>query len=95
MARHGLELVRVEQLTTHGGSNRYWLRRAGAVALDASVGRVLAEEEARGLLDPEVWQEFREQSLAAIVGLRSWLDARRATGHASPPSAPPRRATPC
>ena len=76
----GLELVRVEQLSTHGGSNRYWLTRAGARPVDASVGEVVAGELEAGLLSPEVWEEFAERSRAAISGLRSWLDERRAAG---------------
>jgi hypothetical protein len=72
-ARYGLELVRVDQLPTHGGSNRYWLARAGAHPLDDSVARVLADEAQRGLLDPAVWTSFADDSRSAVEGLRSWL----------------------
>ena len=77
---HGLELVRVDQLATHGGSNRYWIRRSGDP--DASVARTLAGETRAGLFDAAVWQSFAERSEAAIEGLRGWLDERAASGRA-------------
>lgn len=76
----GLELVRVERLTTHGGSNRYWLTRAGARPVDASVAATIDEEVAAGLLKEELWTSFAAGSRAAIDGLRHWLDQKRAEG---------------
>jgi len=76
--RHGLTLVRVESLPTHGGSNRYWLAREGTPPLDASVEKAIAEELAGGLLDPGTWEEFGVASRAAVQGLRDWLDERAA-----------------
>lgn len=51
---HGLEVYRVEELPTHGGSLRVWVAPAGTRRVDPSVGRVLEEEEAMGMrtLDP-------------------------------------------
>ena len=76
----GLELVRVEQLTTHGGSNRYWLTRVGTNPVDLSVDEVVRAELAAGLLSPVLWDDFAARSRAAIDGLRDWLDERRAAG---------------
>jgi len=73
--RHGLELVRVERLPTHGGSNRYWLRRTGVEAVDASVRITVAEEISAGLLDPATWEQFRDRSQIAIANFRYWLDS--------------------
>jgi hypothetical protein len=39
---HGLELIHVEHLPTHGGSNRYWLSRSRV--MDDSVGLTLDAE---------------------------------------------------
>ncbi|MGA9748081.1 MAG: class I SAM-dependent methyltransferase [Nocardioides sp.] len=80
VARHGLELVRVEQLTTHGGSNRYWLTPAGSRPVHESVGLTIAHELESGLLDPDLWERFAATSTSAIDGLRAWLDERRAAG---------------
>ena len=78
VSEHGLDLVRVDQLPTHGGSNRYWIRRTGEP--DASVVRTLAEEARLGLFDDRLWQAFAARSHAAIDGLRDWLDERAAAG---------------
>jgi 2-polyprenyl-3-methyl-5-hydroxy-6-metoxy-1,4-benzoquinol methylase len=75
---HGLDLVRIDQLPTHGGSNRYWIRRTGDP--DASVARTLEEESRAGLFDVELWKSFAARSHAAIDGLRDWLLERSAAG---------------
>jgi len=80
VAEAGLELVRVERLTTHGGSNRYWIARAGSRPVDDSVAATIAEELEGGLLSEPTWREFSSRSRAAIDGLRSWLDERHAAG---------------
>ena len=74
VARHGLELVRVETLPTHGGSYRYWIVREGQRTLEASVGDAISSELAAGLLTHAAWADFAQRSRATIDGLRSWLD---------------------
>lgn len=76
----GLELFRVERLPTHGGSNRYWLGRSGRNGVEPSVGATMAAELGAGLLDPRAWTSFRSESLGAVAGFRTWLDAARASG---------------
>jgi hypothetical protein len=78
--RHALELVRVEELPTHGGSYRYWLAREGAQSVDPSVAAIIEREVEQGLLLPQAWQEFAQRSRQTISGLRSWLDERSAAG---------------
>ena len=75
---HGLDLVRVDQMPTHGGSNRYWIRRNGVP--DASVEQVLADERAKGLFDEAQWAGFAARSRAAIEGLGAWLVERAEAG---------------
>jgi hypothetical protein len=74
VARHGLELVRVEDLPTHGGSYRYWIVPRGARPVEPSVDAAIARELAAGLLSEAAWTGFSERSRSAINGLRSWLD---------------------
>jgi hypothetical protein len=80
--RHGLELVRVQELPTHGGSNRYFLRHSGA-PIGTSVEETVANELARGLLLPSAWQRFAQASSAAVEGLRRWLEKQRRVEHAT------------
>jgi hypothetical protein len=75
---HGLDIVHVEQLPTHGGSNRYWLSRHRQA--DKSVADTLQTERDAGLFDPAVWRGFAGRAMESIDGLRSWLLARRKAG---------------
>ena len=80
VAAHGLQLVDVEDLTTHGGSYRYTIVKRGARAQDDSVGRAIDRELSGGLLSPDAWRAFAERSRATISGLREWLDQRTSAG---------------
>src|SRR5690349_14356844 len=75
---HGLDLVHVDQTSTHGGSNRYRLSRTRQP--DASVEAVLDDERRGGLFDPTEWRDFASRSQAAIAGLRTWLTDCQASG---------------
>jgi hypothetical protein len=75
---HGLTLMRVEQLPTHGGSNRYWLGRA--VESEVSVEATMDAEIRSGLLAREHWDSFALRANRAINGLRDWLLQRRDAG---------------
>lgn len=77
--QHGLELVGVEELPTHGGSNRYLLRPASAASPSGSVEATRELERRVGLFDPNLWQSFAARSRTAIAGLREWLVDRERT----------------
>jgi hypothetical protein len=75
---HGLKLFRVEQLPTHGGSNRYWLSKTREVEL--SVQTILDQELKLGLFEPLNWNEFAARAESSISGLRNWFIERRNAG---------------
>lgn len=75
---HGLNLVHIDQLPTHGGSNRYWLSRSQAI--DRSVSDTLEAEKQAGLFSPTEWAAFAGRAGAAIQGLRSWFLDRKQAG---------------
>lgn len=75
---HGLDLIHVDQLPTHGGSNRYWLSRSGII--DETVAATLETELDAGLFDPNAWKAFARRSNEAIEGLRKWFNDRRLAG---------------
>lgn len=75
---HGLDLVHVDNLPTHGGSNRYWLSRSRKI--DDSVIATLETEKRSGLFDPKEWVEFADRAKASIEGLRQWLLERKQAG---------------
>jgi hypothetical protein len=75
---HGLELVHVDQLPTHGGSNRYWLRRS--VLPDETVQTTLESELEAGLFDPREWNAFAARAFTSIEQLRSWFIDKKQAG---------------
>lgn len=75
---HGLDLVHVDQLMTHGGSNRYWLSRSRTP--DETVSATLEAEKQAGLFDPTEWNAFANRARTAIEGLRVWLSERKQAG---------------
>jgi hypothetical protein len=77
----GLELVRVEELPTHGGSYRYWIIPQGQGDDDGSVASAIAHERKAGLLSPELWSNFATRTHATLEGLTTWLHERRAAGN--------------
>ncbi len=74
LARHGLAVVDVERLPTHGGSLRVMARQAPAEA-SAAVVALRAEEAARGLHSDAFYQGFEARVRQVLDGLRAWLAA--------------------
>ena len=75
---HGLELVHVDHLPTHGGSNRYWLSRSQIA--DETVSTTLEAEKRAGLFAPDEWGAFATRARSAIEGLRAWFLERKRNG---------------
>lgn len=74
---HGLNLVHVDQLPTHGGSNRYWLSRSQTA--DETVHATLEAEMRVGLFESSEWDAFAARARAAIESLREWfIESKRA-----------------
>jgi len=69
----GLCMYDVEHISTHGGSNRYWLSLPGAYAVAPSVSGALAQEAEKGLTTSKLWHEFRSRSNQVLLDLRAWL----------------------
>lgn len=80
VALHGLELFRVEHLSTHGGSYRYWMAPRGSMPVEPSVQAVVEAELSCGLLGSDLRNAFEQRSRAAIEGLRDWFSERSTVG---------------
>ena len=79
-ARHGLTLFDVEEVPTHGGSLRVYLRHAanGALPIADSVDAMLLTENRARLNDIETYRRFGENVVACKDALVEFLhDARR------------------
>jgi len=81
-ASHGLTVVEVEELHTHGGSLRVHARRTEAAdAIDPSVSRVLQAERAAGLDRVETYAAFQRSVLTAKRELLRFLITAKRQGH--------------
>ncbi|AFY29378.1 class I SAM-dependent methyltransferase [Cyanobium gracile] len=83
----GLMVLDAEQITTHGGSLRVWLARAGESAARAqtiaereAVDKVLSDEIAAGLTTVEAYVRCQERALEAKFALLEYLLAARRSG---------------
>jgi SAM-dependent methyltransferase len=89
-AAHGLDVVDVEELPSHGGSLRvYGAHTEATREPSAAVAKVLAREEAEGLLDPARYRRFAEDVeeskralLELLIGLRR--DGKQVVGYGAP-----------
>jgi SAM-dependent methyltransferase len=79
--RHGLTVVDVEELPTHGGSVRITLAPTAAKhEIAPAVARILEVERAAGLDRPDGYATFADAAARVRTELRAFLDAARADG---------------
>ena len=77
---HGLAVLDVEELPTHGGSLRVFLGRDGAAAPTPAVGALLDTERAGGYADVAGYLGFEEQVREAKRALLTFLIGERRAG---------------
>jgi SAM-dependent methyltransferase len=78
--RHGLVVADVEQLAIHGGSLRFFLRKAAAATASARVRELLEEEQRWGVDDRATYDAFGEDVKALRESLRTLLTDLKARG---------------
>jgi len=90
-ARHGLTVFDVEELPTHGGSLRVYLRHAedGRRLVAGSVAGLLAREREFGITRPERYHQFTAQVEETKRGLLDLLirlkrEGKRVAGYGAP-----------
>lgn len=71
--RHGLEIIRVKRIPTHGGSIRVYACRKGDYPVDDSVALCLAEEKEKGLTSGTLLDSFRERVIQSKLELLKLL----------------------
>jgi hypothetical protein len=70
----GLLLFKVEELSIHGGSNRYWLRAASENApIHPSVDSVIRKEQISRLFDASEWTNYSLKVQKILNDFRNWL----------------------
>jgi len=94
LAGHGLEVVRVKRIPTHGGSIRVYAARKGKMQVDASVTERLAHEKSFGLTDGSALRSFRQRVVQSKIDLYGLLgDLKRKGAHIYGIGAPSRAST--
>lgn len=72
--RYGLTLFNVEQLTIHGGSNRYWLRASNLDrASDSLVEKLMRLEIESGIFDSNEWASLSSKVSKILSDFLQWL----------------------
>jgi SAM-dependent methyltransferase len=80
-AAHGLAVVDVEELASHGGSLRVYAAHAAEDREPApAVARLVAQEEAEGLMDPDRYRRFAHEVEESKRALLELLTSLRRTG---------------
>jgi 2-polyprenyl-3-methyl-5-hydroxy-6-metoxy-1,4-benzoquinol methylase len=77
----GLQLFKVEEIVTHGGSNRYWLRqRSQFTSNEQSVTAKIIQEVQDGLFDEAAWRQFDIRIQELILNFYSWIKSSYEAG---------------
>ena len=76
----GLEVIDVEQLSTHGGSLRIWLAHEGKVEVADSVAQVISMEDAFALETCEAYVGFQQRAESAKFDLLKFLVSAKQNG---------------
>lgn len=75
---YGLTLIKVENLNTHGGSNRYWIKKSDSVyELHESVELTISTELSQGLFSEKHWSKFSIKVSGILSDFSSWLEKNR------------------
>ncbi len=78
---NGLALIKVEQLSIHGGSNRYWISSSSIEKeIDSSVSHAMQIEDDFGLFDPHVWDLCSNKVRKLKEHFSDWLRSRQEQG---------------
>jgi len=77
---HGLQIIDVEELATHGGSLRLFVMRAGAQTVHARVQEMIAREEALRVTSREGYSDFARGVRDSQYALLEYLIAKRRAG---------------
>jgi SAM-dependent methyltransferase len=80
MQRHGLELVRVQRVDSHGGSIRCYAAPAGSRPIDPSVTELIAQEEKAGLYETATYTAYLARINQLGSDLRNLIAKLRGEG---------------
>ena len=72
--KNGLQLFKVDELSIHGGSNRYWLRSSSKGGpIHSSVDVFVNSEKNSGLFEANEWNNYSVKVAKILSDFRIWL----------------------
>ena len=72
--KNGLQLFKVDELSIHGGSNRYWLRSLSKGGpTHSSVDAIVNFEKTSGLFEVSRWTNYSAKVSKILEDFRKWL----------------------
>jgi 2-polyprenyl-3-methyl-5-hydroxy-6-metoxy-1,4-benzoquinol methylase len=78
---YGLHLSKIEELSIHGGSNRYWLEKMSSDSvIDLSVIKVKKFEEDNRLFDSKEWTTYSLKVSGILDDFLCWLRLEKQNG---------------
>lgn len=78
---NGLHLSKVEELSIHGGSNRYWLTKLSDNNFtDDSVKKVIQTEKRQGLFEYVKWSEYSKKVSIILNDFHDWVRSTKENG---------------
>jgi hypothetical protein len=73
-----LRLFDLEEIDTHGGSNRYWLKRDSVPS--QRLNKMLSKETGAGITEQTSWNDSFQNVKGTLENLTKWLDEGRKAG---------------
>lgn len=80
LAMHGLEVIRVKRIPTHGGSIRVYSARKGVYPVDDSVKQALDAEVVFGLLESDLFARFKRRVTQSKLDIMALLRGLKGQG---------------
>jgi 2-polyprenyl-3-methyl-5-hydroxy-6-metoxy-1,4-benzoquinol methylase len=78
---NGLHLSKVEALSIHGGSNRYWLTKlSDSNFTDDSVKKMIQDEKRQGLFEYVQWSEYSKKVSKILSDFHDWVRTTKENG---------------
>ena len=78
---HELELTRVEEISVHGGSKRYWISRSQNFnRIEESVGNAIKAENELGLSEKNKWAAYSTKVSKILQDFEHWLSKTNEDG---------------
>ena len=79
--KNGLQLFKVDELSIHGGSNRYWLRSLSKSGpIHSSVDVFVNSEKNSGLFEASEWNNYSVKVAKILRDFRNWLSKNGGEG---------------